>query len=249
MSIYAAAKWEAPDRSFFGHRDCMVRNMSRYHFIAPQVKGRCLDIGCGRGYGFDYLKPKCTSCTGLDISETFLEEARAQYPDVAFVHQSAEKLPFSNASFDTITSFEVIEHIQDDNAFLREITRVGAPGAVVAVSTPNRLIASGDRKKPLNKFHVREYVAEEFHSLLESVFAEVMLYGQSDGRGGETSSTGLANSLMDRIPVRMKYLIPFYVQDMLSVMLRPSLKIEDCRFDLNKFQQAHTLYAVCRLPV
>jgi ubiquinone/menaquinone biosynthesis C-methylase UbiE len=249
MSIYAAAKWEAPDRKFFGHRDCIVRNMSRYHFIAPRAKGRCLDIGCGRGYGFDCLKPKCESCTGLDISETFLEEARAQYPGVSFVHQNAERLPFDDASFDTIINFEVIEHIEDDRAFLREIVRVAAPGALVAISTPNRLIASGGREKPLNKFHVREYAAEEFRNLLAGTFAEVMLYGQSEARASDASARRFPNSFINRIPVQVKYLIPFYVQDVLSVMLRPPLKLEDCRFDLNTFKKAHTLYAVCRFPV
>jgi SAM-dependent methyltransferase len=249
MSIYAAAKWEAPDRKFFGHRDCVVRNMSRYQFIAPHAKGRCLDIGCGRGYGFDYLKPKCTSCAGVDISEAFLREARAQYPDICFVHQNAEKLPFDDSTFDTVTSFEVIEHIENDRVFLGEIRRVATPGAVIAISTPNRLIASGGRKKPLNKFHVREYTAAEFRHLLAGTFAEVTLYGQSDTSAGSRSATEFVNLFVNCIPVRAKYLIPFYLQDVLSVMLRPPLKIGDCRFELNTFREAHTLYAICRFPV
>jgi SAM-dependent methyltransferase len=249
MSIYAAAKWEAPDRKFFGHRDCMVRNMSRYQFIAARANGRCLDIGCGRGYGFDYLKPRCTSCTGVDISEAFLREARAHYPEVSFLHQNAERLPFEDATFDTITSFEVIEHLEDDRAFLKEIARVASRGAVVAISTPNRLIASGAQKKPLNKFHVREYTAEEFRGLLTGAFAEVILYGQSDTTAASTAATGFVSALLNRIPVHVKYLIPFYLQDLLSVMLRPPLKLEDCRFDLNRFRDAHTLYALCHSPV
>jgi SAM-dependent methyltransferase len=245
MSIYTMDKWEAPDRNFIGHRDCMVRNMARYRFIAPEAKGRCLDIGCGRGYGFTYLQPACTDCTGLDVSESFLKEAAAQYPGVAFVHQNAERLPFPDAAFETITSFEVIEHIEDDRAFLRELVRVAAPGATVAVSTPHRMTASGGREKPLNKFHVREYLPEEFRALLRSSFGEVNLYGQSEGK--ETASAkGLAGSLIDRLPVRIKYVIPFYVQDVLSVMARPPLRNEDCRFDLDVFDRAHTLYAVCR---
>lgn len=246
MPLYCAEKWEAPDRKFIGHRDCLVRNMSRYHFIASRARGRCLDIGCGRGYGFEYLKPTCASCTGLDISEKFLEEARVHYPEIAFVHHTAEKLPFPDASFDTITGFEVIEHIENDQGFLREISRVAAPGAVVAISTPNRIVASGDRQKPLNRFHVREYAAEEYRALLETTFAEVAVYGQSEMRTGNAASAGFANSLMDRIPVRIKYLIPYYVQDVVSVMLRPPLKMDACQFDLNAFSQAHTLYAICR---
>ncbi|MEY2481377.1 MAG: hypothetical protein QOI04_2304 [Verrucomicrobiota bacterium] len=242
MSILSGEKWEAPDRQFIGHRDCMVRNMSRYNFIAPHVSGRCLDIGCGRGYGFNYLKAHCSSCTGLDVSDSFLQEARAEFPEISFVQHNAEQLPFADASFDTITSFEVIEHIADDNAFLSEIVRVATPGALVAISTPNRLVVSGGRSEPLNQFHVREYVAEEFRSLLVKHFAELTLYGQDDGN---SSSKG-TNALINRIPLRIKHLIPFYVQDVIGVMLRPPLKMEDCRFIPDSFDHAHTIYALCR---
>jgi ubiquinone/menaquinone biosynthesis C-methylase UbiE len=243
MSIFAPNKWEAPDRNFIGHRDCMVRNMSRYNFVAPHAGGRCLDIGCGRGYGFTYLKSKCSSCTGLDSSEEFLEEARAEYPGISFVNQSAEALPFADASFDTITSFEVIEHVEDDKDFLGEIVRVSAPRALVAISTPNRLVASGGRNKPLNKFHVREYTAEEFRDLLAAYFGHVTLHGQFESSRNDVAGR---SSLIDRIPLRIKHLLPFYVQDVLSVMLRPPLKMEDCHFRLNEFDDAHTIYAICR---
>ena len=241
MSLYSASKWEAPDRNFVGHRDTLVRNMSRYHFAAAPARGRCLDIGCGRGYGFEYLVSKCSSCVGLDVSASFLAEARAHFPDVSFVQHTAEELPFEDASFDTITSFEVIEHVQDDGAFLREIRRVAGPHATVAISTPNRAVASGDRERPLNKFHVREYSPPEFQGLLESVFARVELFGQFDGPAGPT----VRKALVDRIPVRLKYLIPAYVQDVISVTIRPPLKIEDCRFEPASFEGAHTLYATC----
>ncbi len=241
MSLYSARKWEAPDRNFVGHRDTLVRNMSRYHFAAAQARGRCLDIGCGRGYGFEYLASKCSSCVGLDVSGDFLAEARAHFPDVSFVQHTAEELPFDDAAFDTITSFEVIEHVQDDGSFLREIRRVAGLHATVAISTPNRAVASGGRERPLNKFHVREYSPPEFQGLLESVFTRVELFGQFDGPAGPAAR----KALVDRIPVRLKYLIPAYVQDVISVTIRPPLKIEDCRFEPAGFEGAHTLYAMC----
>ena len=243
--MFGDDKWEAPDRHFAGHRDTYVRNMSRYQFIAPQLRGRCLDIGCGRGYGFSYLQERCASCTGLDVSEDFLREARAQYPDVQFIRQNAETLPFEDQSFDSITSFEVIEHIQDDTAFLREIRRVASPGAVIGISTPNRKVSSGERKRPLNRFHVREYEPNEFRDLLQPIFGKVILYGQFEGNG--TKKKSFAGSLIDRIPVRLKYLLPVYLQNLLSVMLRPPLQMDDCHFEPEEFERAHTLYAICRV--
>lgn len=246
MALFGDDKWEAPDRNFAGHRDCYVRNMSRYRFIAPRLSGRCLDLGCGRGYGFSYLQEKCSQCTGLDVSDDFLREAREQYPHVDFVRHNAENLPFEDDAFDSITSFEVIEHIQDHKAFLREIKRAASPGAIIAISTPNRKAASGERERPLNRFHVREYAPEEFRSLLQLTFAEVTLFGQSEGNdAGETA--GVFGALIDRIPVRLKYLVPAYLQNVLSVTLRPPLRMEDCHFEPERFERAHTLYAVCRV--
>lgn len=248
MSLYAVKKWEAPDRKFIGHRDGLTVNMSRYHFAARQASGRCLDIGCGRGYGMEHLEKSCTQCTGLDMSENFLREARQLYPQHTFVHQNAEQLPFEDNRFDTVVSFEVIEHVQDDRAFLQEIRRVATPGALVVISTPNRLVASAGREKPLNKFHVREYIAGEFRALIEGVFEQVEIYGQTDRSklSAEEGQPSLVNRLINKIPVQVKYLIPHYVQDVIGVMLRPPLKMEDCIFTQENLDRVHTLMAVCR---
>lgn len=247
MSLYAAEKWEAPDKKYIGHRDGLTRNMSRYRFaLAQGARGRCLDIGCGRGYGFDHLRGPCNPCTGLDVAPGLIAEAKQNYPDVTFVTQSAEALPFPDASFDTVTSFEVIEHVQDDRAFLREIHRVAAPGALICISTPNRLVASGDRETPLNHFHVREYLGEEYRALLAPIFSAVEIYGQTDSPPGRVSQPGLGSKFINLLPVRIKYLLPHYVQDFFSVLLRPPLKPEDCTFTKDLFTGTHSFLAVCR---
>jgi SAM-dependent methyltransferase len=248
MSLYAAEKWEAPDRNYRGHRDGLTRNLSRYRFaVAQGARGRGLDIGCGRGYGFDFLRGPCAPCDGLDVAAPLIEEARANYPDVTFTAQSAEALPYPDGVFDTITSFEVIEHVQDDHAFLREIRRVAAPGALVCLSTPNRLVASGGREKPLNRFHVREYLGEEFRALLAGTFGQVAIYGQTDSPPGRPSQPGLGSRLINLLPVRLKYLLPHYVQDYFSVLLRPPLRLEDCTFTPDLFEGSHSFLAVCRV--
>ena len=232
---------EAPQREFIGHRDIITRNLSRYHFVAPQVTGTLLEIGCGRGYGLEVLVPRTTTQVGIDISTNFLSDARRGNPTAAFACASGDTLPLASDSFDSIIAFDVIEHAQDDRFFVSEIRRVAREGAFIALSTPNRLIVSGNRVTPLNPFHVREYLAAEFCELLKPMFASVEVFGQFDPHYAGLSG----NSLLDKIPVRWKYLLPHNLQSLVSVAIRAPLRLEDCRFDTENLKQAHTFVALC----
>ncbi len=234
---------EAPRREFVGHRDIITRNLSRYHFIAEQISGRLIEIGCGRGYGLEVLVPRSTKQVGIDISASFLADARRGNPRVCFACASGDALPLASDSFDSIIAFDVIEHVHDDNFFAKEIRRIARKGAFIALSTPNRLISSGNRVTPLNRFHVREYLAAEFRALLMPVFSSVKVFGQFDPH-----HTGLSGSgLLDRIPIRWKYLLPHGLQCLLSVAIRSPLRLEDCRFDEDNLDRAHTFVALCRI--
>lgn len=232
---------EAPNRSFVGHRDIVTRSLARYHYVAPYVSGKLLDVGCGRGYGFEVLRPQTSGQTGVDISHEFLRETQHSYSTVALARTSGEQLPFQNGAFDTVISFEVIEHLNDDQAFLIELKRLVRPGGYVAISTPNRFVASGEQVQPLNPFHVREYTAPEFAQLLSTTFSSFVLVGQHERL--ETSRG--VNRLIDRIPIGWKYLLPSHFQGVLSVALRPPLRIEECQFLADHLDQAHTLLAIC----
>jgi 2-polyprenyl-3-methyl-5-hydroxy-6-metoxy-1,4-benzoquinol methylase len=231
---------EAPDQTFWGHRDIVIRSLARYHFVAPHLHGATLDVGCGRGYGFDIIQPNSSSAIGLDVSYGFLRDAQAREPNRLLVLGSGDRLPFTSRSFASIVCFEVIEHIEDDVAFLRDLRRLARPQASIAISTPNKLIASGDRDKPLNPFHVREYVADEFIRLLRQEFSIVTVYGQHESAGRIST-----NRLIDRIPMRWKYLIPTHLQGLASVALRAPLSLEDCRFEMHNLEIAHTFLALC----
>ena len=74
--------------------------------------------------------------------------------------------------FDAVVTFQVIEHIEDDLEFLKEIHRVLQPGGVLILTTPNRLMSL-----TRNPWHVREYEPEAMRQILESVFDQVDLRG------------------------------------------------------------------------
>jgi SAM-dependent methyltransferase len=78
-------------------------------------------------------------------------------------------LPCSDASFDAVVAFEIIEHLDQPDAFLRELRRALAPSGLLLISTPNRLYYTDDRGE-VNPFHSREYSYREFDDLLRDAF-------------------------------------------------------------------------------
>lgn len=234
---------EAPDRSFIGHRDIITRNLARYRLIEPHVRGTIADIGCGRGYGIEALRGRFSSCVGIDLSRDFLGELHANQPDIPVLLATGEHLPLGDQSLDTLIAFEVIEHLDDDEGFLWELRRTLRPGGMLAISTPNRAAASGGAAQPLNKFHVREYLPDEFRRLLARVFSDFVLLGQYEYDQGPAAS-----SPIDLIPIEWKYRIPIHIQGMISVVVRPPLLLKDCHFAPDGLDHAHTLLAMCHIP-
>ncbi len=106
-----------------------------------------LDLGCGPGrhlHGM-YFAAKCYT-VGVDLAVPDLQKAAdgfAEIPDVTDTHQrwslaaaDALRLPFDDATFDTIVCSEVLEHIPDYHQAIAEIARVIKPGGRLAVSVP-----------------------------------------------------------------------------------------------------------------
>ena len=139
----------APVSEFTGERvipgqvndDLWAEHMARYAFAARFARGRrVLDLGCGTGYGTAELaQPRPLrrghrSCAGSDrLCATRIIRCRTR-----FLAASATALPFRAASFDLVTAFEVIEHLDDWRALLAEARRVLASDGVFLVSTPNK---------------------------------------------------------------------------------------------------------------
>jgi SAM-dependent methyltransferase len=149
-------------------------HLKAYETAAELARGkRVLDLGCNNGYGTEIVARHAARITGVDVSPRSIEAARARCPSLEFHLVDGKALPFPDASFDAVVSFQVIEHIDDPRPYLAEIRRVLAPGGFVMFTTPNREIRLDPGMKPWNEFHVREYSGPELSELLRSFFAEV----------------------------------------------------------------------------
>jgi SAM-dependent methyltransferase len=101
-----------------------------------RANGRILVDGCGVGSYLSRLAEHAELAVGLDIELERALEAHLKAPAVTC--GNGEGLPFPAGCFDLVLSHEVIEHVGDDRAAMREIFRVLKPGGRLVLFCPNR---------------------------------------------------------------------------------------------------------------
>ncbi|AWW31611.1 SAM-dependent methyltransferase [Echinicola strongylocentroti] len=145
------------------------RLLKAYIAAKPLVSGELLEIGCGEGRGVEVLSDLVRSYHGLDKIGEVIDKLQQEFPQAKFEQAVIPPLAtVPSDHYDTVVSFQVIEHIQDDRLFLEEIYRVLKPGGKAIISTPNiRHTLSR------NPWHIREYTGTELIQLCERVFDKV----------------------------------------------------------------------------
>lgn len=106
---------------------------------------RLLDIGCGGGLLSEPMRRLGFTVTGVDASERNIGTARAHAAevglDIDYRAGTAEALLASGEPpFDVVLNMEVVEHVADPGAYLRDTGRLTAPGGMMVVATLNRTL-------------------------------------------------------------------------------------------------------------
>lgn len=148
------------------------RLLSAYHQAKPYIKGDLLELGCGEGRGVELLAPIADSYVGIDKITSVVENLEKRFPDYQFMSGVFPPFPFEDDSFDTIITFQVIEHLKDDEGFIKEIHRVLKPGGKALITTPNIKMTLSR-----NPWHEREYTGDELKALCEKYFDKVDMKG------------------------------------------------------------------------
>lgn len=235
----------------------LAEHRARYSLAGSLLGGaeRVLDVACGSGLGAEALADVGRLVVGTDISVDAVRQAADL--DIAGYHvvrSDGTQLPFSDASMDAVVSFETIEHIPDDSAFLAEVRRVLRPEGSLVISTPNALITQPLNGVPRNPYHVREYLPDEFRAVLRAHFGQVSMLGQrtSDAYGpcpyweGPAPRAGLrtrTTSAAWKVIVRMPG-----AEVTSRLLLRRGLypSVDDFVFVAEDDPRSHVLVGVCR---
>lgn len=149
----------------------------------PLAGKAALDIGCGAGLVCEPLARLGAAVTGVDAAAENVAAASAHAEAMGFDirYMAGEVAGLDIGTFDLVTSVEVIEHVADKPAFLRDVASRLAPDGLLVMSTPNRTAASrvllvGAAEAvgyvPKGTHHWEDFVTPEE---LEALLAEVGL--------------------------------------------------------------------------
>ncbi len=144
-----------------------------YVEAAKIVSGNVLEIGCGWGRGLQLLTQAADHYTGIDKNEELIASLQKAYPQSTFIQANIPPLAgLADNTFDYIVTFQVIEHIENDDLFIKEAYRVLKPGGKLLLTTVNKTFSL-----TRNPWHVREYLADELKNLILRYFPTVKTEG------------------------------------------------------------------------
>ena len=191
----------------------IARHLSAYKFAKNYVYDKAmLDIGCGEGYGSYYLAGPAKEVMAIDYDRVVIDYAKQKYQkdNLRFCAMDVKNLDSLSNKFEIICAFQSIEHINDTAALLTNIKNLLTDDGIFICSTPNIKDASPGSAVPFSKFHVKEYLMDEFKGLLEAYFKKVNMFGLKRGSllnfYRRLKKTGIFNFLPASInPVRRFY--------------------------------------------
>ncbi len=150
------------DHWWFSSRTLAINTLMRQ--VLPQTEGLyLLDIGCGAGNMIHHLS-KYGKVKGIEIDPRPVKQARLRGYDVD-QFDATKPLPFEDNTFDVVTAFDVIEHVDADMAALQEAYRVLKPGGYIVITVPAFMFLWSNNDA-IND-HKRRYAGKELKSKLQ----------------------------------------------------------------------------------
>lgn len=113
-----------------------VKFMKLESILSTFENKRCLNVGCGTGAIDYYLRKKGGTWISLDLDNIRVKEAKKLVGNNVLVG-NATSLCFKPKTFDCVFALDIIEHIEEDETFLKEVSNVLKPRGELYISTPN----------------------------------------------------------------------------------------------------------------
>lgn len=228
IEVPYSADWGYGRRFFLDveHRYTKMHRLLRERY--GDLSGtRIVDLGLSRGLLLErFRRYPDVELRGIEIDPTEIESARSRgleplrhFINVFEGHVMTARLPHEDESADVVLAGEILEHIVDTEAFLREIHRTLVSGGALVLSTPNifwaknrlRLLAGRypDALEYRSRYgadfgHVRIFGPDQLEELLgETGFVDVSIIGNRIGPiSSLTSTPGPVARALDRLAER-----------------------------------------------
>lgn len=117
-------------------RGNVLRKQRVYELIKRYIpsQGKVLDVSCGNGEILDWLRQDGYSVRGTNYTK---HPDACKSVDIDWGVDICKGLPYKDCTYDCVILLDVIAHLSDHNAAVREISRVIKPGGYIIVVTPN----------------------------------------------------------------------------------------------------------------
>ena len=138
--------------------------------VSPGAGDRALDVGAAAGGNTRVLRSLGWDAVAVEYSEVAAQVAAQR--SVPVVRADATRLPFRDASAGLVVAFDVIEHIEDDVAAVREFARVLRPGGLLHLAVPADPALWSDHDVAVS--HLRRYTRETLTAVLQGTELEVL---------------------------------------------------------------------------
>lgn len=156
------ARLEANNFWFRGRNRLLLWALEKY---CPGFQSM-LEIGCGTGYVMSGVAEKYPQArlSGSEIFVAGLTFAASRQPRAQFMQMDARQIPFVD-EFDVVGAFDVIEHIEEDEAVLQQMRNALRPRGMILLTVPQHMWLWS----PVDEYacHVRRYTAAELLGKLE----------------------------------------------------------------------------------
>jgi len=145
--------------------------INRYRFISQFIEktDNVLDLACGKGSGTEIISDYAKEVSGIDYDKKYITTAKLKFskPNLKFILGSDELLEEFEEQFDKVISTHTMEHVSDDQLFLKRIRNSLKPNGKLILEVPR--LFPYPIGKPLWPHHKREYEKDSLEKLIQKV--------------------------------------------------------------------------------
>jgi 2-polyprenyl-3-methyl-5-hydroxy-6-metoxy-1,4-benzoquinol methylase len=168
-ALYQDTYWQSECAKDYGYMD-YVKDQELYvrtfrkrirNLTAHRRGGKLLDVGCAAGFFLHVAREHGFDYHGVDVASSMVRFARESLGLENIVEGTLEAAAYPDATFDVVTLWDVIEHLADPLAVLRECGRVMKPDGILVVETQN--VRSGFARLMGRRWHHFKMLEHLYH--------------------------------------------------------------------------------------